>query len=55
MLAQWLLFPFTIIGYNAVTALYSQGRLLVGAYRERFDVTVKTAVPEGPALRPAGM
>lgn len=46
MLAQWLLFPFTIIGYNAATALYSQGRLLLGSYRERFDVTVKMAVPE---------
>ncbi len=47
MLAQWLLFPVTIIAYNATTALYSQGRLLIGKYRERFDVTAKSTVPLG--------
>ncbi|MBL5975220.1 MAG: hypothetical protein D3X82_16065 [Candidatus Leucobacter sulfamidivorax] len=52
MLAQWLLFPFTIIGYNALTALYSQSRLLIGSYRERFDVTEKSAVPQEGPLRP---
>ena len=51
MLLQWLLFPLTIIGYNAVTALYSQSRLLVGSYRERFDVTVKSALPHEPRLQ----
>lgn len=45
MLLQWLLFPVTLIGYNAVTAICSQGRLLVGAYREHFEVTVKSALP----------
>ena len=48
MVAQWVLLPLTVLGYNTMTALYSQSRLLVGAYRERFDVTEKTA-PE--ALR----
>lgn len=45
MILQWLLFPLTMIAYNAVTALVSQGQLALGAYRERFDVTVKSAVP----------
>jgi hypothetical protein len=45
MLLQWVLLPFTIIIYSSATSLYSQGRLLVGSYRERFDVTVKSAVP----------
>lgn len=43
MLAQWLLYPATILGYNATTALYSQSRLLLGRYRERFEVTEKVA------------
>ena len=46
MLGQWLLYPATILGYNASTALYSQGRLLLGKYREKFDVTEKSVVSE---------
>lgn len=54
MLLQWLLFPATIIGYNAVTAICSQGRLLIGAYRENFEVTAKSALPlDGPRFEPA--
>lgn len=51
MLLQWLLFRATIIGYNAVTAICSQGRLLVGAYRENLEVTVKSALPAEPSVR----
>jgi cellulose synthase/poly-beta-1,6-N-acetylglucosamine synthase-like glycosyltransferase len=41
MLAQWLLMPFTAIGYSAASALYSQTRLLFGRYLTKFDVTSK--------------
>lgn len=46
MLGQWFLYPATILGYNATTAIYSQGRLLFGKYREKFDVTEKSVVSE---------
>jgi len=46
MLGQWFLYPATLLGYNATTAIYSQGRLLVGKYREKFDVTEKSVVSE---------
>lgn len=51
MLAQWLLYPATILGYNATTALYSQTRLLLGRYRERFEVTEKVAGAGGGISR----
>ena len=41
MLAQWLLMPFTAICYSAASALYSQGRLFLGNYLTKFDVTNK--------------
>lgn len=41
MLAQWLLMPFTAIGYSSMSALYSQGRLFLGRYLDKFDVTDK--------------
>ncbi|RGE19577.1 glycosyltransferase family 2 protein [Leucobacter sp. wl10] len=47
MVLQWVLFPVTVIVFNSFTALHSQGRLAVGSYRERFDVTVKAAVRPG--------
>lgn len=46
MLAQWVIYPMTMIFYNAFCYIYSQGRLLLGMYRQRFDVTEKTAVSE---------
>ena len=46
MIGQWVLYPFTIMVFNASTALYSQGRLLFGKYREKFDVTEKSVVSE---------
>lgn len=42
MIAQWVLMPITSILYSAVSALYSQGRLFLGRYLDRFDVTDKT-------------
>ena len=41
MLAQWLLMPVTAVCYNAAAALYSQGRLFLGKYLTKFDVTNK--------------
>lgn len=41
MLAQWVLMPFTAIGYSSFAALYSQGRLFLGKYLDKFDVTEK--------------
>ncbi len=41
MIAQWVLMPFTAIAYSAISALYSQGRLFMGRYLDKFDVTDK--------------
>jgi len=42
MIAQWFLMPFTAVGYSATSALYSQGRLFIGKYLDKFDVTDKS-------------
>jgi hypothetical protein len=41
MLAQWVLMPFTAIIYSSTASLYSQGRLFLGMYLDKFDVTEK--------------
>lgn len=41
MVAQWVLMPLTAIIYSAISALYSQGRLFIGHYLDKFDVTDK--------------
>jgi len=41
MIAQWVLMPFTAILYSSTAALYSQGRLFLGRYLDKFDVTDK--------------
>lgn len=41
MLAQWLLMPVSAVVYSAGSALYSQGRLFLGKYLTKFDVTNK--------------
>jgi hypothetical protein len=41
MVLQWLLMPISAIVYSAGSALYSQGRLFVGNYLDKFDVTDK--------------
>jgi hypothetical protein len=41
MVAQWVLMPVTAIAYSSMAALYSQGRLLLGRYLDKFDVTDK--------------
>lgn len=44
MLLQWVLMPITSIGYSAAAAFYSQTRLMLGKYLDRFDVTEKVTV-----------
>lgn len=41
MLLQWVLMPFTAVAYNAAAGLYSQARLALGRYLDKFDVTEK--------------
>lgn len=41
MIAQWVLMPFTAIIYSSTASLYSQGRLFLGRYLDKFDVTDK--------------
>lgn len=42
MVLQWVLMPFTAIAYSSFSALYSQGRLFLGRYLDKFDVTDKS-------------
>lgn len=44
MIAQWVLMPFTSIFYSAGAALNSQGRLFIGKYLDKFDVTDKATM-----------
>jgi cellulose synthase/poly-beta-1,6-N-acetylglucosamine synthase-like glycosyltransferase len=54
MLAQWVLMPVTAIAYSSASALYSQGRLFLGKYLDKFDVTEKaTASSVAEARRAA--
>lgn len=41
MVLQWVLMPVVAIFYQSVAAFYSQTRLLLGKYMEKFDVTKK--------------
>jgi len=41
MILQWVLMPITAIIYSAISALDSQGRLFLGKYLDKFDVTDK--------------
>ena len=41
MVIQWILMPVTSILYQSVAAFYSQTRLMLGLYMEKFDVTKK--------------
>lgn len=41
MILQWLLIPVVSIIYQSITAFYSQTRLMLGKYMEKFDVTKK--------------
>jgi cellulose synthase/poly-beta-1,6-N-acetylglucosamine synthase-like glycosyltransferase len=41
MVLQWVMMPVVSIFYNSFTAFYSQTRLMIGRYMEKFDVTEK--------------
>ncbi len=43
MIAQWALMPLTALIYSSASAYYSQTRLFLGRYMEKFDVTDKAA------------
>jgi hypothetical protein len=44
MILQWFLMPITAIGYSSFAAFYSQTRLMLGRYLDKFDVTDKATV-----------
>lgn len=46
MVLQWVYLPVTTIAYNSFAALYSQTRLMLGLYMDKFDVTEKAVVTE---------
>jgi hypothetical protein len=54
MVVQWIYLPVTTILYNALSALYSQTRLMFGSYLGKFDVTEKAVVTDenGKSLTP---
>ena len=41
MVVQWALMPIIALVYTSAAAFYSQTRLMVGRYMEKFDVTKK--------------
>jgi len=41
MIIQWVYLPLTTIIYSSFAALYSQTRLALGRYLDKFDVTEK--------------
>lgn len=46
MLLQWVMMPVTSIIYGSSAAFYSQTRLLLGKYFDKFDVTEKAVVKD---------
>lgn len=44
MVLQWVLMPIIAIVYQSMAAFYSQTRLMLGFYMEKFDVTRKVVV-----------
>lgn len=51
MVLQWILMPITAIGYLSFAALNAQGRLFIGKYLTKFDVTTKATVASIDAAR----
>jgi hypothetical protein len=51
MVLQWFLMPVSAVGYSAGSALYSQGRLFLGKYLDKFDVTEKATHESAKAAR----
>lgn len=51
MVLQWVLMPITAIAYLSFAALNAQGRLFLGRYLVKFDVTTKATVASRAAAR----
>ena len=51
MLIQWVLMPFTAIGFLSFAALNAQARLFFARYLVKFDVTNKATVASRQALK----
>lgn len=51
MLLQWVLMPFTAIGFLSFAALNAQARLFFARYLTKFDVTNKATVASREALK----
>lgn len=51
MILQWVLMPITAIGYLSFAALNAQGRLFIGKYLTKFDVTNKATIASIDAAR----
>jgi tellurite resistance protein TehA-like permease len=44
MVLQWVYFPITTLVFNSYAAFYSQTRLMLGKYIDKFDVTEKAVL-----------
>lgn len=53
MVLQWALMPLTAIGYSSFSAFYSQTRLMIGKYLDKFDVTDKATIATAAIARKA--
>jgi hypothetical protein len=46
MIAQWVYLPITTLTYHSFAAFYSQTRLALGKYMDKFDVTEKAVATD---------
>lgn len=51
MVIQWVMMPITAIAYSSMAAYYSQTRLFMGRYLDKFDVTEKVTIDQTTRVR----